>query len=447
MKNLKLIGLSVIGGLLVGTAGVYYYNKKQMPVEIPNLSPRSSDATASVEFLNAQQSVEFYRDAIRRKPEVTKNYVELAQMYIQEARVTANHHVYYPKAEYLLNEALNRDPNDFNAIITKASLLLTYHKFSEAKQLAEKAISMNSYNAFSYGVLCDALVELGEYGEAVKVCDKMLSIRPDLRSYARAAYLRELYGDNVGAKLAMQMAGDAGVAGQENRAWAFYNLGKLYLNEGKLDTAEYIFNGILKERPQYGYAISGLAQVRCAQGDFKKAIELLSKASETTPDHVFLEQLADIYKATGDALSAEGTAKIVLKSFEQHEKAGWNVDKEYALFCANHDINLDEALSHAQREFERRPKNIDALDAYAWALYKNGKANDAVPFIEQALKLNTKSSQLVYHAGMIYEAAGQTQKAVAKLQEALNINPYINVLYVESARKALQKMNAVASIQ
>ncbi len=421
MKNIKLIGLSVVAGLIVGSAGVYYYNKKQTLPDFSNLSPRSSDATASSEFLNAQKSVEFYRDAIRRKPEVTKNYVELAQIYIQEARVTALHHEYFPKAERLLNEALERDPNDFNALITKAGMQATLHQFEEAKQLASKAISLNPYNAFAYGVLVDAHVELGEYDEAVKTCDKMLSIRPDLRSYSRASYLREIHGDNEGAKEAMKMAGEAGVFGQENRAWAFYNLGKLYLNEGRLSEAEYIFNGVLKERPTYAFAMSGLAHVKCAQGTHDEAIDLLKKAWSTTPEHSFLEELVNVYAATGQTGLAQETIEKVLQEFSDHVKEGWNVDKEYALFCANHNINLEKALECAERDYNRRPHNIEALDAYAWTLHKNGRSREALHYIEQALKRGTQHAVMQHHAAAIANAAGDRISARRYLQRATHI--------------------------
>ena len=116
--------------------------------------------------------------------------------------------------------------------------------------------------------MCDANVELGHYDEAVAAVDKMMSARPDLRSYARASYLRELHGDRMGAVEAMKFAADAGAAGQENRSWALYNLGNIFLNWGKLDTAEFIYKGILEERPNYAYAMSGLAMVSAARKNY-----------------------------------------------------------------------------------------------------------------------------------------------------------------------------------
>ena len=56
----------------------------------------------------------------------------------------------------------------------------------------------------------DALVELGEYDEAVRVSDQLQSLKPGLSSYSRVSYLRELHGDHAGAIEAMQMAANAG---------------------------------------------------------------------------------------------------------------------------------------------------------------------------------------------------------------------------------------------
>lgn len=438
-KNVILVTLTLFA------VALYVYNSPPTDKNpIPNLSPRSGEASASSEYLNAQKAVQYYRDEIQKKPEVAKNYVELAQLFLQEARVTANHHEYIPKAIALLDEALRRDPENFEAQVTKASVLMTLHQFSEAKKLSESVISQNSYSAFAYGVLCDALVELGEYDQAVKTSDKMLSIRPDLRSYARAAYLRELHGDTRGARDAMKLAADAGVNGQENRAWALYNLANLYLHEAQLDTAEFLYKGILEERPNYAWALNGLAQVRLAQGKTDEAIGLLNKALESTPEHSFLEQLADIYRSMGQRENADGTARLVLKSFEQHGKDGWNVDKEYAFFCANHDMHLQEALDRAKREYDRRPENIDALDVYAWTLYKNGRAAEALPFIERAMRLKTKNPVLHFHAAMIYNSMGDRGKAHTRLEEAFTINPFINVLYAENARQVHASLSNLA---
>ena len=414
-------------------------------VDVPTLSFRGGNANASAEFLNAQKAVDYYRSEIQQHPEKIKNYIELAQLFLQEARVTGRHHEYIPKAQYLIEQVLSRDPQNYDALVTKATMLLTLHQFAEAKELAERAISQQPHTAIGYGILCDAHVELGNYDEAVKACDKMVSVRPDLRSYSRVSYLRELHGDVEGAIEVMKMAAEAGITGQENRAWALYNLGKLFVNMGKLDTAAYIFKGILEERPDYAYAMSGLAQVKRAQGKMQDAVDLLSKASQITPEHVFVEQLADVYLSSGQKESARGVATIAMEMFNQHEKGGWNINREYAMFCVNHGMNLEDALQRAKKEYGARPNNIDVLETYAWTLYKNGKAVDAVPLIEKAMRLNTKNFMLAYHAGKIYAAAGMQDKAQTYFNRAKNENRFVETLVVNDG--VLVSRQSIASTQ
>ncbi len=434
--------------VILGAAlGIMFLTPRRESAGIPDLLPRSSSGTATSEYLNAQKAIEYYRQEIRKKPEVVKNYVELAQIYIQEARITALHHEYFPKAEHLLDIALDLDPNDAAAMSTKASMYATLHRFEEAKALAERALSINPHYTATSCVLIDALVELGEYEDAVRTCDALLAFRPDLRSYARAAYLREIHGDNIGARQAMLMACDAGVTGQETRAWSLYTLGKMFLQEGKLDTAEFLFKGILEERPGYAYATSGLAQVRFAQQRYDEAIHLLNSAWETTPEHSFLEHLVAVYRAAGREAEARHTTDMVLKEFADHTKEGWNVDREFAAFCADQGIRLDEALQRAMNEYRRRPKNIDVLDTYAWTLFKNGRAGEALPIIERAQRLGTKNATLKLHAAQIYAATGYKSQAREMLQQSLNINPYINVLHNAEVRRLSEELNILATNQ
>lgn len=444
MKRRTTILISVLA-LATGTLGIMLFTIKRGPATMPDLLPRSSAGAATSEYLNAQKAIEYYRQEIRKKPEVVKNYVELAQIYIQEARVTALHHEYYPKAEQLLESALALDPNDVNALTTKASIYATLHRFEEARALVQKALTLNRHSAATYSVLIDALVELGEYDEAVAYCDTLLAFRPDLRAYARASYLREIHGDNDGARQAMRMACDAGMTGFENRAWTLYNFGKLFLNEGKLDTAEFIFKGILDERPGYAYALCGLAQVRQAQQRYHEAVEFLKQAYQTTPEHSFLEQLVSTYRAMGNEHEAGKTIEAVLKEFGDHANEGWNVDREFAAFCAEQGIHLDEALQRAEKEYRRRPKNIDVLDTYAWTLFKNGRATDALPIVERAQRLGTKHASLKLHAAQIYAATGQTSKARELFQQSVNINPYINVFHNAEIRRLSEMLNLVVA--
>ena len=254
----------------------------------------------------------------------------------------------------------------------------------------------------------------------------MLQVRPDLSAYARVSYLRELHGDIKGAISAMRLAADAGISGQEARAWALFNLGKLYFQESKLDTAEFIFRGILQERNEYAPAYRGMALVLAARGELEWALQMLRQAHDIRPDHVFKEEMANILRESGDDAEANFAVRQVLLDFRHHEADGWNVNLEFATFCIQHDINGEESLQRLALEYKMRPGNIDVLDAYAWALFKAGKVEAALQFVEPALRLNTRRPSLYYHAGMIYTENGQIEKGKGYLQKAIQFSasPY-----------------------
>lgn len=415
MKNFKII--SIVALTIVTCAGIfllYNINSPNKGSQIPSLSPRSDSNTLS-EYRQAFRSYELLKEKITNHPDDPKNYVSLAQIFLQEARITGRHHEYIPKAMQLIETALSKNPSYFDAKVTKASVLLTLHQFEKAKHEIDEALKINNYSAAGWGVLVDALVELGQYDEAVKACDKMLSIKPDLSSYARASYLRELYGEKEAAVNAMILASNSGVQGNESRAWSLYNLGNLLLNEGKKDSALVIFKGILEERPGYEYALSGIADVYAAQKKYSDALEYYVKAINMTSNHVFLEKLADLYHEMNSYTNEKQMITRVLQSYEQHEKEGYNVDLEYARFCSNHNVQLNESLVRIEREYKRRPGNIDVLDTYAWLLFKKGNTQEAAKHIKEAMRLNTERLSINRHAEVILNSNGNKETGTALL--------------------------------
>lgn len=444
MKTNKKI-VTVLTALIVAVIGGYLMIEKPLAKnDLLSLSPRSGDGSASSEYLNAERSAMRYRDEIQKNPGVLKNYIQLAQVFLQEGRVTGNNGEYIPKAKYLLSEVFKRDPENFEALITSASIAATLHQFNEAKQLTERAIARNPHNAFAYGVLCDAFVELGRYDEAVKACDKMMSIRPDLRSYARTSYIRELYGDVDGAMTAMKYAADAGVSGQENRAWVLYNLAMLYFNEGHLDTAEYIFTGILQERPNYAHALNGLARVKSHQQDYETAIKLYQKAIASLDESAFHESLGEVYQVMGDEINMRKSYDRAEVLYEKEKENGEDNALEMARFFALHDRNLSDALEMAKAGAQRRP-SILGYETLALALYKNGVNTEAWDAICQAMRLGTRDASLYYLAGMIAGKNNNGTLATQYLQRALSINRNFSLIYAAEAERIVGHNNPIGS--
>ena len=105
-------------------------------------------------------------------------------------------------------------------------MLLGLHDFRGALAVAERARAVEPEDWWNYGTLADAHVELGDYAHALKAAQRMVDLRPGLPSYARAAFLRALFGDRAGAIELLRLAVAAGSAREpEGRAWALVHLG------------------------------------------------------------------------------------------------------------------------------------------------------------------------------------------------------------------------------
>ena len=381
---------------------------------------------------------------VRESPEDTKSAIALATVYIQEARVTGNYTYYDAAAMKYIEDVLVREPQNFEALVLKALLQLSQHHFTEALATASQASLLNPYNAFIQGIMVDANVELGRYDSAVQHADRMISIRPDLRSYSRVAYLREIHGDYAGAIEAMKLAVDAGSYGDEPTAWARIQLGRLYEQTGDLRSAEMHYTIADEQRPGYGYALAGLGSVELGEGDFNKSITLYKKAAAAVSDYALKEQLARLYLLTGNKEQATVVLNQVIAELQKASEEGegsinHHADKELA------DVYLliekpEEALKHALAEYNRRPGNIDVNEAVARSYYKLGNIEKALPYLEKALRTGSKNPALLCHAGLIYAKAGNSKLSAQLLSSVLKGSPNIDPLLKKESESALQKL-------
>jgi tetratricopeptide (TPR) repeat protein len=292
-----------------------------------------------------------------------------------------------------------------------------------------------------YGVIGDAQTELGMYDEALHTVQTMVDMRPDLSSYSRASYVRELHGDVAGAIEAMQRAVQAGGPNAENTNWTRVQLGTLYFNSGRLADAETQYNEALAFYPGYVHAIAGLAHVHAVRREYDEAIKLYTDVVSRFPLPEYVIALGDVYEAAGRMPEARQQFDLVRAIEQLYIANGVDIDLETALFEADHyqDQDMNEILARAQRALDKR-STIYAKDVMAWALYQAGQYAAAYDFSRQALQLGTKDALLLFHAGMIADRLGLIAEAQADLNQALSINPNFSIRYRDLAQSTVSAL-------
>lgn len=429
MTTRKKLYIALISFTVIFLGIIFFYPKKA-DATLPVYRERRGGVALSPEWLNTKQAIEGLLAKLRENPEDTKSMLQLAQAYIQEARVTGEHGYYDKVTLQLLDQVLKKEPANFDALCCKATVLLSQHHFSEGLAEARKAEKINPNSAFIYGLLCDSYVELGNYDEAVKMTDKMINIRPDIRSYSRVSYLREIHGEMQGAIAAMKLAVASGYPGLEQTEWSRVILAGLYENSGFPDSAEYQYRMALAERPDYAYALAGLGRIAKARGDYKTAIAQYEKAKAVMLEPAFDDELTDLYLLNGDKARSEQSAQSVIEQLgpgsgdEEDEGHGHYADKELA-YAYLKTGNTEKALEHALNEFKRRPDNIDVCEVVAWVRYKRGEFMEANKLITSAMRTGSKNPVLLCRAGLIKIKNGDAVTGTALINSAVKTNPFI----------------------
>ena len=418
------------------------------PVPAALLIPR---ATGTERLIKNMQT------RVQSNPKDPAAYSALGAAFFQRARETGDVED-FQQAEQALNRSLDLNSADFSAApaySTMAEVCMGEHRFSDAVTYAQKALALGSGDLSPFAIVGDANADMGEY-ERAAIAYSRLDVSGDSAADphnvyvrdSRTSYLKFVSGDTRGAIRLMQRAVAAGTEARlpaENLAWLYYELGEYESQAGDIAAANNAYLTALTIHPGDYRALAGLGKLRGNQGRYAEAIKLYQSAVAVVPMPMFVAELGDMYTRAGNSNEAKKQYQLVeyIGLLGHINQVLHN--RDLALFYADHDIKLDEALTLAHKEFEVR-HDIYTWDALAWALYKNDKYQEASDAMQNALRPGARDALLFFHAGMIASRLGQTSQAKERLQTALSINPHFHVIYSEVARQQLKTLDAQAGL-
>ncbi len=435
LRRLTAAALLAMALLAAGAIVVTRTSADQVPTATFDLRANPTGASL-VPTADLGQAIRRLEARVRRFPGDAQALADLGLAYVQQARIEADPTL-YPLAERALGRALAVDPDAPDALVGMGTLALARHGFAEALRWGERAREVADHDADVYGVIGDAQIELGRYQAAFRTFQTMVDMRPDLGSYARVSYARELRGDVDGAVQAMRAALRA-AGTPTDAAWASFQLGELAFNRGRVGEAAYWYRRARYLAPEYPPPSAGLAKVAWARGDTARAIAGYRAVVRRYPAPEYVIALDDLYRTSGRPRLAARTASLVRAEQRLFRANGVNVDLELALFEA--DRGRPRAALTAARAAWRRRRSIQVADALAWSLSQAGRERAAAAFIQRARSLGTRNALFAYHDALIHLRLGDRDAARRLLREALAINPNFSILYRERAEVLLERL-------
>jgi tetratricopeptide (TPR) repeat protein len=412
-----------------------------LTVAIHDPRERSSDAPGARVPLRAGASTDeriARQQAIARAaPSNPDALTVLAGDYVQKVRETGDAS-YYARAGDAITRALAVAPHSAGALTERGALRLARHDFRGALQDGLKAHGLVPEVVRPYGVLVDAYVELGRYGDAGRTLQRMVDLKPDLAAYARASYLRELHGDLEGALQAMRLAVSAGGGTPENTAYVETLLGNLHFARGRYRDAASAYRDALARFPRYVPAAAGIARLQAAEGRLGAAIRSFRDVVARLPLPEYVVALGETELAAGRRRSATRDLALVRAEEKLLRANGVNTDTELALYETTHG-DPGQALSLARRAWAAAP-SVRSADAMGWALTRSRQPRQGLVWARRSLRLGSRDPMLLFHAGMTARAAGRPALARRWLTLALADNPRFSPLWAPRARRALREL-------
>jgi tetratricopeptide (TPR) repeat protein len=394
----------------------------------------TSDSGAPAHARTTDQQIAALQAVVRAHPRDAGSYVLLGDAYLQKVRETGDAG-FYTRSQGVLERARKLNPR-YSAVYTGlGTLALARHDFKSGLAYGLEAHRLAPAVVRPLGVIVDAQVELGRYEDASRTLQRMVDLKPNLASYARVSYFRELHGDLTGATRAMELAVDAGGGAPENVAYVQSLLGDLEFVRGHLAAAATAYRRADFSFPRYPQAEAGLAKVDAARGRFAPAIERLRGVVDRLPLPAYVVQLGETELAAGRTAGAKRDLELVRAEQRLLAANGVNTDTELALYEADHGSPA-RAVTLAQRAWQNAP-SVRSADAVEWALTADGRAREALPWARRALHLGSRDPLFLYHAGMTARAAGATGLARTWLTRSLSLNPRFSPLYAPRAERAL----------
>ena len=236
---------------------------------------------------------------------------------------------------------------------------------------------------------------------------------------------------------------------------------------GDGDGAIQAFESIPETDRYFPEARAQIASVLERRGDYEQALAEIGRASAVRPSRELDLYAATLRARTGDLEGAVASLESMLSEEPENDELLFNLGVVYGeaqhtdealvymrqaleknpdnanalnyigYTWAEKGVNLDEAEAMINRAIELRPEDGYIVDSLGWVYYMrarplvaDGRAREARPFLDRALRELERADELTggdpvisEHLGDTYLLLDEKQRALEKFEEAIRLEP------------------------
>lgn len=207
-------------------------------------------------------------------------------------------------------------------------------------------------------------------------------------------------------------------AGSSYFAEATVHSAHLTKQAGDVDKAVEILEKAIKEQDDIPQLYAYYATLLDEQKSFKKAVNMLNAAVEKFPTNTQLRFfLGTMYDRVGNRKSTIEQLSKVIEQDKDHVQALNYLAYTYA----ETGMNLEEAQALAERALALQPHDGYILDTVGWIHFKRGEIEQAIKYLEAAVKAKSDEAIIAEHLGDAYLRFQMWQKAQKMYMKAAQL--------------------------
>jgi tetratricopeptide (TPR) repeat protein len=296
--------------------------------------------------------------------------------------------------------------------LLKANLDFKLHRLAESKRDLACAPALAERKQGRI-ILADIAFQEGRYKEARAALETLAEEDPAWDVLARIAHIEGKMGDAEKADRLYLEAEDE-ITAKEMRSFAWVELqrGVLDLSRGRVDDA--LAHYSCAERAYSGYWLTAehIGDALRSTAHYERVLAEVDKPEVA-------QKLGELYH---HACGEEFLARALSGYLESAERGEVHYYHHLTEYFADVRHEGGEAVKWARKDIALRD-NFNTQSALAWALHCAGQSATAVPYIERALASGVRDAGIFNKAAIIFEGAGEREKAHEYEHRAAVLNP------------------------
>ncbi|MGH8015620.1 MAG: tetratricopeptide repeat protein, partial [Candidatus Zixiibacteriota bacterium] len=364
--------------------------------------------------MNMRDSLEWtYKHLVQIENESPQFWGEYGQILSQQSK--------YAEAKAALQRSLelSRGRENLTSFVGLAEAFRALNQPDSASILYQEALKLDPNNSYLNRALAAHYADLDSTALALQYAEKLTRLEPNNISAHRYLALMYVRADSLfqaeGLFRSLINAGDQEPAN-------FFYLGRIAIMKQDYETARENLTILTTMADSLVDGWVDLGYVYRMMNDTVKSINVYNSGLK------FVKNEADSVRlmfAIGSTLErfkrygqSEETFEKLLKLDPEHSQSL----NYLGYMLADQNKRLNYAHDLVKKALDLAPQNAAYIDSYGWVMYRLGKFDSAVEYLEKAVALE-RDPIIFDHLGDAYKALGKTDDARIWWQRALELEP------------------------